>query len=168
MDRRIEENLEGHLHGSLDTRGRAEMDEALRQDEESRRMVELFEKHARMMRTLRAPSELDPAPGFYARVMERIEAQRPASIWNLFVEPRFFQRLAFASAALLVLMGVLLVAPADEEASLFAAQPAAVEHVLAQDGCNGPGCSDPTSVMASRQLESHREAVLVTLTTHGE
>ncbi len=167
MDRRIEENLEGYLRGSLDPRGRAEIDEALGQDEESRRMVDLFEKHARMMRTLRAPSEFDPAPGFYARVMERIEAQRPTSIWNLFLEPRFFHRLAYASAALLVLMGVLLVAPANEESAL-AAQPVGVEQFLAQDVCNGPGCSDPTSVMASQQLESNREAVLVTLTTYGE
>lgn len=166
MDRRIEENLEAYLHGSLDTQGRAEMDQALRQNEESQRMVELFEKHAQMMRSLRGPSDLDPAPGFYARVMERIESQRPISFWNLFLEPRFFQRLAFASAALLVLMGVLLVTPAEE--SILAAQPIGAEQMLAQDGCSGPGCSDPTSVMASRQLESHREAVLVTLATYGE
>ncbi len=45
-------------------------------------------------------TEAEPTPGFYARVLDRIEIQRPASIWTLFSESLFGRRLAAASLAL--------------------------------------------------------------------
>src|SRR5579872_7309278 len=51
----------------------------------------------------------DLRPGFYARVMERIEAEGPISIWNLFIESAFGRRIAVASLALALLVGVYLV-----------------------------------------------------------
>ena len=50
-----------------------------------------------------------PAPGFYARVMERIEAQGAVSIWNAFSDSPFGRRIAVASMALALLLGVYLV-----------------------------------------------------------
>jgi hypothetical protein len=61
-----------------------------------------------LLKALKAPLEADPRPGFYARVMERIEAQRQSSIWSLFLEPAFGRRLALGSATLAVLMGLYL------------------------------------------------------------
>ena len=70
----------------------------------------MMRDHAVVFRSLRAPLEdLEPRPGFYARVMERIEAQGPVSIWNLFFESVFGRRIAIASLALLMLMGVYLI-----------------------------------------------------------
>lgn len=67
---------------------------------------------AQGIRSLRTPKEfedLEPRPGFYARVMERIEAEGPVSIWNLFMESPFGRRIAVASFALALLLGVYLI-----------------------------------------------------------
>lgn len=61
-----------------------------------------------LLRLLRCPVDAEPRPGFYARVVERIDSQRQSSIWSLFLEPAFGRRLAVASAALAVLMGLYL------------------------------------------------------------
>ncbi|HTB14690.1 MAG TPA: hypothetical protein VK752_24125 [Bryobacteraceae bacterium] len=75
---------------------------------------EVFElrRHAAMLRALRAPDNdetIAPRPGFYARVMERIEAQRPIDIWQLFFDSAFGRRIAMASMALAVLFSIYLV-----------------------------------------------------------
>jgi predicted anti-sigma-YlaC factor YlaD len=70
--------------------------------------VKALAEQAELLRSLRSPRDREPRAGFYARVMERIEAQ-PASIWSLFLERRFGFRLAVASAALAALLGAYLV-----------------------------------------------------------
>ena len=52
---------------------------------------------------------LAPRPGFYARVMERIEAQRPIDIWQLFFDSAFGRRIAIASVALALVFSLYLV-----------------------------------------------------------
>jgi anti-sigma factor RsiW len=59
------------------------------------------------LRSLKVDAE--PRAGFYARVMERIETQRAASIWNLFFESIYGRRIAIASLALVLLVGVYIV-----------------------------------------------------------
>jgi len=77
---------------------------------ECREEVSALRSHAAMLRTLRANDEnLAPRPGFYARVMERIEAQRPIDIWQLFFDSVFGRRIAMASMALAVLFSLYLV-----------------------------------------------------------
>src|SRR5437868_9672765 len=73
--------------------------------------VESMQEQAALLHELRAPEGFaaDPRPGFYARVMERIEAEGPISIWNLFIESAFGRRIAVASMALALLLGVYLV-----------------------------------------------------------
>ncbi|MBS1831944.1 MAG: hypothetical protein JST65_04490 [Acidobacteria bacterium] len=61
-----------------------------------------------LLRALKAPADVAPRPGFYARVMERVETQQKSSIWSVFLEPVFSRRLAFASLAMMLLMGVAL------------------------------------------------------------
>lgn len=113
MDRHIQDDLERYLHGLDRMQPDGRNQEFERQlegaDSETRRLVELMAAQSRMMRTLRSDvdeDELMPEPGFYARVMQCIDAQKPVSIWNLFVEPQFFHRLAFATFTLLFLLGV--------------------------------------------------------------
>lgn len=56
------------------------------------------------------PEAIAPSPGFYTRVMETIESQRPVpTIWDLFMDSMFGRRLAVASLAFSMVMGVLLV-----------------------------------------------------------
>ena len=52
---------------------------------------------------------MEPRPGFYARVMERIEAQTPTSVFTLFFDSLFGRRIAMASLALALLLGVYVI-----------------------------------------------------------
>ena len=77
---------------------------------ECRDEVSAMRHQAALLRTWRVPpEEIDPRPGFYARVMERIEAEGPASIWSLFFDSALGKRLAFASLALAALLCVVLI-----------------------------------------------------------
>jgi hypothetical protein len=53
--------------------------------------------------------DIEPHPGFYARVLDRIDAQRPSSIWTLFSESLFGRRLATASLALALITAASIV-----------------------------------------------------------
>jgi hypothetical protein len=68
----------------------------------------------RLLSELKAPEDVGPAPGFYARVMDRIESQRSNSIWSVFLEPIFGRRLAVVSGLLMLLLGVALFVPSSE------------------------------------------------------
>ena len=76
---------------------------------ECRSEVEAMREHAALLRNWAAPAEVDARPGFYARVWERIEAQRPVSIWNLFTESVWGRRLATASLSVALLMGAYVI-----------------------------------------------------------
>jgi anti-sigma factor RsiW len=70
--------------------------------------IAAMREQAALFRALRTPGEVEPRAGFYARVRERIEAQNPISIWNLFFDSAFARRVAMASAALALLIGIYL------------------------------------------------------------
>jgi hypothetical protein len=74
---------------------------------ECRTEVEAMREQARQLRQLKADTE--PSPGFYARVMERIETQGPLSIWSAVFDSPFGRRLAVASMALALILGIYLV-----------------------------------------------------------
>jgi hypothetical protein len=111
---------------------------------ECREEVSLMRQHAGMMSALRAADE-SPRPGFYARVMERIEAQRPIDIWQLFFDSAFGRRLATASMGLAVLFGLYLVSS---------------ERLAPMDG--------PARVSLSNAGMPDKDAVLVDLVTYRE
>lgn len=107
---------------------------------ECREEVEFMAQQAALLRDLKAPAEFDAEvrPGFYARVMERIEAQSPISIWNLFIESAFGRRIAVASLALALVLGFYLVSlesSADEP--MLAGDPAQLE-LTPDAGFDGP------------------------------
>lgn len=113
--------------------------------------LEAMREQAAMVRELRAPAEVEPRAGFYARVMERIEAQGAGSIWNLFFESAFGRRIAVASMALALLLGIYLVS--------------------SERGLNEPlsiaGEDQPGLVMTQAGTPD-RDAVLVNLVTYRE
>ena len=83
--------------------------------EACREEVAAMREHAAMLRewrvdVSRAPVEaLEPRAGFYARVLERIELQRPISVFTLFFDSIFGRRIAMASLALALLVGVYVI-----------------------------------------------------------
>jgi hypothetical protein len=62
-----------------------------------------------MLKLLRPPEELEPAPGFYARVLQRIEECPVRSIWLAFAESPIGKGLAFASLTVAVVLGCYVI-----------------------------------------------------------
>jgi anti-sigma factor RsiW len=146
--------LESYLSGQLTSEAQERFAAHLAECAECRGAVEAFGEHAGMMRQLRSPVPMDPAPGFYARVMERIESQAVPSLWSIFLEPVFGGRLMAASLALSLL--------------ILAAVWTTPHTVVLEEG-------NPMSVLASSEfapasgqdMERDREVVFVNLATYG-
>jgi hypothetical protein len=102
--------IQDHLEEVLAEPSTGQVAAHLAECEECREAVSAMRLHASALRSLRASDDtLAPRPGFYARVMERIEAQRPIDIWQLFFDSAFGRRIAIASMALAFLFSVYLV-----------------------------------------------------------
>ena len=112
MHRSIQDRLEEVLAES-NPEGSGPAAAHLAQCSECREEISAMRRHAAMLRTLRPlvanDETLAPRPGFYARVMERIEAQRPIDIWQLFFDSSFGRRIAVGSMAVALLFSLYLV-----------------------------------------------------------
>jgi anti-sigma factor RsiW len=78
---------------------------------ECREAVAAMREQSAILQLWRVPSaaEVEPRAGFYARVLERIEAQTPSSVFTLFFDSMFGRRIAMASMALALLLGVYVI-----------------------------------------------------------
>lgn len=131
----------------------------LQQCKECRDEIAAMRQHSSAMRKLR--TDADARPGFYARVMERIEAQRARSIWYVFSESPFGRRIAIASMALAMLLGVYLVTSEQSVEQLSLNAP---DQVIS---ASLPGEDQPAMVLGSNAAPD-RDAVLVNLVTYRE
>ena len=149
----IRDRLEEVLANGKDLAGEfAHLDECA----ECRDEIAAMREQRGLLHSFRVNEELEPRPGFYARVMERIEAEGATSIWKLFSESAFGRRVAVASMALALLLGVYLVTSeqrADEPLSVGGSQ----AQIIA-------GEDQPGFVAGA----SDRDAVLVNLVTYQE
>ena len=129
-------------------------------------------EHSSLLRTWRAPDDVtdpatEPRPGFYALVMERIEAQRPLSIWNVFFESTFGRRIALASMALALLLGIYLVTSEQSEQPIITAQQPVQQMVAGPI----PGEDQPGLVLApvtTADAAPDDDSVLVNLVTYQD
>lgn len=80
--------------------------------------VDVMRAQSQMFRTLKSPDALEPGPGFYARVMQRIEEHAKRSIWWVFVYSPVGKRLAYASLALTLALGSYVVAAETRDGHL--------------------------------------------------
>src|SRR5690348_1250193 len=111
MHRRMRDDLEKLLDGGSSSRHPEEC-------QECREDLAAMKEQAVWLRELRSPQpDAVPRAGFYARVIERIEAQSP-SIWNLFFESPLGRVLAMASMAVALCLGVYLVSSESSERAL--------------------------------------------------
>jgi predicted anti-sigma-YlaC factor YlaD len=101
----IRERLEECLRGAPGRKLPPELEQHLHACEECRDALNSMREHAQMLRVLASPQMVEPAPGFYARVLERIDVQQRASFWNVFLEPAFGRRVMATSLALAGLLG---------------------------------------------------------------
>jgi len=153
MHQPVTERLEEYLHGSG---AFPDVEEHLDKCVECRKEVNGMRAQAAMLRrALR--TDVDPAPGFYARVMNRIESQARPSVWSLFGESIFAKRLAYASATFLVLVGVVFMSSTQPDQPLASSDP---EVILA-----GPDRYTPVTMDDGPR---DREVVLVNLATYQQ
>jgi len=128
--------------------------------EECSSELRLFQAQSKMLRSLQCDADIEPRAGFYARVMERIEARGPASIWTLLLEPSFGRRLALASATLVVLLGTYLVTTEPGE-NTMASNPVTIAY-------DATASQVDVAAGADAQQQRQRDAVLVNLASYHE
>ncbi len=158
MHEPVEANVEQYLAGSEKLPG--EFTAHLEACVDCRLKIAAMKQQALLLRSLRVSAEVEPRAGFYGRVLERIEVQKQSSIWTFFLEPAFGRKLALASAALTVMLGVYLVAsepPIGHNVT--------VSRVIASEMI--PGEVEPGPVLGASP-EQDRGAVLVNLVTYQE
>ena len=119
--------------------------------------VSALRSQSAMLRSFRVPESIpEVRPGFYARVMERIEAQRSISIWELFFDSAFGRRIALASVAMAFLFSFYLISSEH-----YAEQPIPVA-VSASSVV-----SDDDQMISAAGLPD-KDAVLVNLVTYRD
>lgn len=156
MHRLIKDRLEEHLKAAPDSQVPADFEQHLKVCEECREEITLMQEQVILLQALRANDEFEPRPGFYARVMERIEAQQRASVWSVFLEPVFGRRLVWASLTMIVLLGSFL---AVNEYGMGDYQPASADAIMAIQ-------EHPPDMGQDQQRD--RDTILVTLATYHE
>ena len=166
MNRQIENNLEAYLSGSLDAAGLADFRRAVQDsDADTKLVIAGMEKQSRFIRSALRPEEtVEPGPGFYARVMDRIEAQRAASpFWAAFLEPLFFKRLVMASATLMMLLALTLFTGSQDDMAIAAGTDQPPHVIMATD-------PEPmlTVTTVTDGASQGRDVVLGDLTTYQE
>jgi predicted anti-sigma-YlaC factor YlaD len=160
MHQPIRDNLEDYLKGSIQQVPQA-FHAHLVACEECANELRLLETQANMLRSLRSVEDVVPIPGFYARVMERVEDQGRVSVWSIFLQPSFGRRLAIASATLVLLLGTYLVTtePGDQGA---ASSPSVATDIVSMPAPEAGAVDD------SLQQQRQRNAVLVDLASFHE
>jgi hypothetical protein len=115
-------------------------------------------RQAEFIQGLRPAGEAEPSPGFYARVLDRIELQRVPSIWELFLEPVFGRRLVYASVTLALILGTLVVTSGTRPTATPAySNYYSPEAILA---------AEPVSQYMGDDIEHDRSVVFVNLATY--
>ena len=71
-----------------------------------------------VVRSLSVKDAPEPPAGFYARVMQRVEAQGRPSFWTLLLDPVFGRRLVYGTGAMFLLMASFLLATSGNQPEL--------------------------------------------------
>jgi hypothetical protein len=189
MEREIQNGIEDYLHG-LNAKARpaagnvrslidpsaaaaGEFAQRLSQtDAETRREVAEFRQTASLLHQLQSPMEMpDQAPGFYARVMERIEAERASnSFWSIFLNPQFSRKLLLASAALLALLTLTFFTTENNAGWFGTAAPELVEsrQMPVQEDFATANPSEPIEAGLVSHSESGHDQMLVELASYQQ
>ncbi len=152
----IKDRLEEYLRGTGEQTDLAAIRAHLATCGDCSEEVEGMQSQVRLLRLLRLPEDVEPGAGFYARVIDRIDAQRSASTFYAFLDLHLAHRLIFASLTAVIVLGSYLVY--TERTPSF-------------------GESGPVAVLASQTAErdlvgthqaQDRETVLVALASYQE
>ena len=115
--------------------------------------LESMRAQSMMLRSLRAPENAEPAPGFYARVLQQIEERTGNSIWSVFVYSPFGKRLLYGSLTLALMLGTYVITQESRDGHLGG------ERIVAQEfHYDAPVVGDQAQ---------QRDAVLVNFAAHS-
>jgi anti-sigma factor RsiW len=157
MHEPVKEHLEDYLYGYGNREMPLELAAHLKACTACTEELQELREQAQLLQALRA--EAEPRPGFYARIVDRIERQNDTSIWAIFLRPSVGRRLAVASATLALMLGAYLIST-ERTDQTSVQQPVAVTSTWEA----GPGFDIP----ASAPLSEQRDAVLVNLASYHE
>ena len=147
----VMESLEEYLSGTLTPAAHRDFEAHLSTCEPCRTEVAGMQEISRLFGAMVPEEQVEPAPGFYARVMKQVGGRRAAPAFASFfsLDLAFGRRLVFASLLLLAALGSYLVVREAEY----------------------PGGISPDAVMAQQEspafesAQAH-EAMLATLTAY--
>jgi len=143
MHQVILDRLEEYLAGTPSSR---EFTAHLESCPECRTEVSEMQELSSAFGALRASEEIAPRSGFYARVAQRVEQQRPRSLASVFwLDPVFAKRVAFASLMTLAVLGSYLISRETQYSS---------------------GPPDPEAVMAQQAPTQDPDVMLATLASY--
>ena len=151
----IKDGLEDYLRGALMGSALAEFQAHLRECAGCRGEVAAMTAHRELLRLLHA-TDAGPDASFCARVMQRIDAQRQASLPYALSQPALGWRLIFAASAAVLLLGSFLAY--TERAPAFADSSVVTIMAVGPEVYGAVG-SDP---------QRDRETVLVSLASYQE
>jgi hypothetical protein len=80
--------------------------------------LEKMKAQSEMLRLLRSSEDVEPAGGFYARVLQRIEEKAKDSIWSAFIYSRFANRLVYASLTIALAVGSYVIVQESRDGHL--------------------------------------------------
>lgn len=80
--------------------------------------LDTMESQSGMIRLLRAPETVEPAPGFYARVLQRIEETARISIWAALAYSPISSRIAYVTLTLALVLGGYVIASESRDGDL--------------------------------------------------
>jgi len=155
MHRPIKDQLESYLRDEGAPGLPSDFHAHLRDCAECRRDVGQMKSLALLLTMLRPDKDSEPAPGFYARVMERVDSRRTLSAWNAFLEPIFMKRLVLTCLVLVVMLAGYMVGTEPFE-TVTVSSP---EFIIA---------NDPAPQFGGLNPEHDRATMLVTLATYRD
>jgi len=155
----IRNGLEGYLSRQMGPESSAAFHAHLQGCPRCREAVSAFEQQSALFRSLRvSDDEAALAPGFYARVMDRIDAQRSVSLWSVFLQPLFARRVLYASLALFLFLGSSALFTGEDHEAL--ANDGNLVGVLAGFGPRAEAVSGPAMDPDSAKKDVVMDAVL--------
>jgi anti-sigma factor RsiW len=107
----VMESLEEFLAGTLEPSERSSIEAHLGNCAACREELQGMEDLSLLFGSLRPQEEIEPPPGFYARVAAQIAERNAAPSWNNFfaLDPAWGRRLVFSCLLVLAAMGTYLV-----------------------------------------------------------
>jgi len=106
-------SVRDRLEDLLAARGRTAANEGLTEHlsscNECSSEVASMKAQCELLQSLRPREDVEPAPGFYSRVLQRIEERAKDSIWAVFIYSPITKRLVYASLTVAVMLGTYVI-----------------------------------------------------------